>query len=273
ILMRLPEVHKVVFVVDRKDLDYQTTKEFNSFSDGCIDGTDNTRNLVNQLAGTYVDKKGEAKNSKLIVTTIQKLNTSISKLNYEAKMPDSKDKRIIFIFDECHRSQFGDTHRRTKEFFGNSQMFGFTGTPIFADNAAKNEHGKRTTKDLFEDCLHKYVITDAIKDENVLKFSVEYVGRYKQKDTATEIDIEVEDIDTQELMEDEKRLEKIADYIINNHNRKTHSKDFSAMFCVDSVKSLIRYYDIFKRKKLAGEHNLNIATIFSYAANEDDADA
>ncbi|MFA7628476.1 MAG: type I restriction endonuclease subunit R [Candidatus Dojkabacteria bacterium] len=273
ILMNFPEVHKVVFVVDRKDLDYQTTKEFNSFSDGCIDGTDNTSNLVKQFIGTYKDKKGEAKNTKLIVTTIQKLNTAISKLKYEKKMADLKDKRIIFIFDECHRSQFGDTHKRIKEYFNNAQMFGFTGTPIFADNANKNELGKRTTKDLFEDCLHKYVITDAIKDENVLKFSVEYVGRYKQKDTATEIDIEVEDIDTQELMEDEKRLEKIADYIINNHNRKTHSRDFSAMFCVDSVKSLIRYYDIFKRKKLAGEHNLNIATIFSYAANEDDADA
>jgi type I restriction enzyme R subunit len=273
ILMNSPEVHKVVFVVDRKDLDYQTTKEFNSFSDGCIDGTDNTANLVKQFIGTYKDKKGEAKNTKLIVTTIQKLNTAISKLKYEKKMADLKDKRIIFIFDECHRSQFGDTHKRIKEYFNNAQMFGFTGTPIFADNANKNELGKRTTKDLFEDCLHKYVITDAIKDENVLKFSVEYVGRYKQKDTATEIDIEVEDIDTQELMEDEKRLEKIADYIINNHNRKTHSRDFSAMFCVDSVKSLIRYYDIFKRKKLAGEHNLNIATIFSYAANEDDADA
>ena len=273
ILMNFPEVHKVVFVVDRKDLDYQTTKEFNSFSDGCIDGTDNTANLVKQFIGSYKDKKGEAKNTKLIVTTIQKLNTAISKLKYEKKMADLKDKRIIFIFDECHRSQFGDTHKRIKEYFNNAQMFGFTGTPIFAANANKNELGKRTTKDLFENCLHKYVITDAIKDENVLKFSVEYVGRYKQKDTATEIDIEVEDIDTQELMEDEKRLEKIADYIINNHNRKTHSKDFSAMFCVDSVKSLIRYYDIFKRKKLAGEHNLNIATIFSYAANEDDADA
>jgi len=278
ILMNLPEIHKVVFVVDRKDLDYQTTKEFNSFSDGCIDGTDNTANLVKQFIGTYKDKKGEAKNTKLIVTTIQKLNTAISKLKYEKKMADLKDKRIIFIFDECHRNQFGETHNRIKEYFNNAQLFGFTGTPIFADNAVKTYgntsiQGKRTTKDLFEDCLHKYVITDAIKDENVLKFSVEYVGRYKQKDTATEIDIEVEDIDTQELMEDEKRLGKIADYIINNHNRKTHSKDFSAMFCVDSVKSLIRYYDIFKRKKLAGEHNLNIATIFSYAANEDDADA
>ena len=274
ILMKMPEVDKVVFVVDRKDLDYQTTKEFNSFSDGCIDGTDNTNNLVKQFIGTYVDKKGEAKNSKLIVTTIQKLNTAISKLKYEKKMADLKDKRVVFIFDECHRSQFGDTHKRIKEFFTNCQMFGFTGTPIFADNANKNEHGKRTTKDLFEDCLHKYVITDAIKDENVLKFSVEYVGRYKHKDgRETNIDIEVEDIDTKELMEDETRLEKIVDYIIAHHNRKTHSREFTAMFCTSSVQTLIKYYDIFKRKKEEGKHNLNIATIFSYAANEDDAEA
>jgi len=274
ILMALPQVHKVVFVVDRKDLDYQTTKEFNSFQEGCIDGTDNTQNLVKQFTGTYVDKKGEAKNSKLIVTTIQKLNTAISKLKYEAKMAELKDKRIIFIFDECHRSQFGDTHKRIKAFFNNAQLFGFTGTPIFKDNAAKNEHGKRTTKDLFEDCLHKYVITDAIKDENVLKFAVEYVGRYKHKDgRETNIDIEVEDIDTKELMEDETRLEKITDYIIAHHNRKTHSREFTAMFCINNVPTLIKYVDLFKKKKEEGLHNLNIATIFSYGANEDDADA
>jgi type I restriction enzyme, R subunit len=274
ILMNLPQVHKVVFVVDRKDLDYQTTKEFNSFQEGCIDGTDNTSNLVKQFVGTYVDKKGEAKNSKLIVTTIQKLNTAISKLKYEAKMAELKDKRIVFIFDECHRSQFGETHKRIKEFFNNSQMFGFTGTPIFADNANKNELGKRTTKDLFEDCLHKYVITDAIKDENVLKFSVEYVGRYKHKDgRETNIDIEVEDIDTKELMEDETRLEKITDYIIAHHNRKTHSREFTAMFCINNVPTLIKYVDLFKKKKAEGLHNLNIATIFSYGANEDDVDA
>lgn len=274
ILMNMPQVHKVVFVVDRKDLDYQTTKEFNSFSDGCIDGTDNTNNLVKQFIGSYVDKKGEAKNSKLIVTTIQKLNTAISKLKYEGKMAELKDKRIVFIFDECHRSQFGDTHKRIKEYFSNCQMFGFTGTPIFADNANKNELGKRTTKDLFDECLHKYVITDAIKDENVLKFSVEYVGRYKHKDgRETNIDIEVEDIDTKELMEDEKRLDKITDYIIANHHRKTHNREFTAMFCTASVPTLIKYYDLFKRKKEEGKHNLNIATIFSYSANEEDADA
>jgi type I restriction enzyme, R subunit len=266
IIMNMPQVHKVVFVVDRKDLDYQTTKEFNSFSKSSIDGTDSTKALVKQFTD----------DTKLIVTTIQKLNTAISKLKYESKMANLKDKRLIFIFDECHRSQFGETHNRIKAFFNNIQMFGFTGTPIFADNANKNELGKRTTKDLFQDCLHKYVITDAIRDENVLKFSVEYVGRYQRplvSTTETNIDIEVEDIDTKELMHDEKRLEKIADYIIAHHNRKTHSREFTGMFCIDNVATLIKYYDILKRKKAEGLHNLNIATIFSYGTNEDDLDA
>ncbi len=264
ILMNLPQVKKVVFVVDRKDLDYQTTFEFNSFSKGSIDGTGNTKSLVTQFTD----------DTKLIVTTIQKLNTAISKSQYLGKMDKLKDEKIVFIFDECHRSQFGETHNRIKNFFTNIQMFGFTGTPIFAENSVKNELGKRTTKELFGDCLHKYVITDAIKDENVLKFSVEYVGRYKQKEnSATEIDIEVEDIDTKELMESPIRLEKISDYIINNHNRKTHNREFSAIFCVSSVETLIKYYEILHRKKIAGEHDLRIATIFSYVANENDADA
>lgn len=264
ILTKLPKVKKVVFVVDRKDLDYQTSKEFNSFSKGCIDGTDNTRELVQQFTD---DTKP------LIVTTIQKLNTAISKQRYISKLEKIKNERIIFIFDECHRSQFGETHKRITKFFNNIQLFGFTGTPIFAENAVKNELGKRTTAQLFDECLHKYVITDAIRDENVLKFSVEYVGRYKKKDSATEIDIEVEDIDTQELMESPERFEKIVDYIIANHGRKTHNKEFSAILCVSSVQSLIKYYDIFQRKKEDGQHDLRIATIFSYVANEDDADA
>ena len=171
IIMNMPEVEKVIFVVDRKDLDYQTTKEFNSFSKGSIDGTDNTKALVKQFSD----------DTKLIVTTIQKLNTAISKKQYLAKMEKLQDKRLIFIFDECHRSQFGETHNRIKSFFNNIQFFGFTGTPIFAENAFKNDLGKRTTKELFGDSLHKYVITDAIKDENVLKFSVEYVGRIQEK--------------------------------------------------------------------------------------------
>jgi type I restriction enzyme, R subunit len=263
ILMNLPQVRKVVFVVDRKDLDYQTNKEFNSFSKGCIDGTDNTKQLVQQFSD----------DTKLIVTTIQKLNTAISKKQYLSKMEKLQDEHIVFIFDECHRSQFGETHNRIKAFFNNIQLFGFTGTPIFADNAVKNELGKRTTTELFGECLHKYVITDAIKDENVLKFSVEYVGRYKRKETATEIDIEVEDIDTKELMESPKRLEKITDYILANHARKTHNRDFTAMFCVSSIEVLIQYYDILQRKKVEGKHDLKIATIFSYTSNENDLDA
>ena len=263
IIMNMPKVKKVVFVVDRKDLDYQTTKEFNSFSKGSIDGTDNTKALVKQFTD----------DTKLIVTTIQKLNTAISKKQYLDQMNKLKDEKIVFVFDECHRSQFGETHNRIKAFFNNIQMFGFTGTPIFADNSVKNELGRRTTSELFGDCLHKYVITDAIKDENVLKFSVEYVGRYKQKEGGSNVDIEVEEIDTKELMESPLRLEKITDYIIANHSRKTHNKEFTGMFCVSSVDTLIKYFDLFQKKKENGQHNLRIATIFSYASNEDDADA
>ena len=159
----------------------------------------------------------------------------------------------------------------SKNGFQEAQMFGFTGTPIFADNATKNKLGKRTTKDLFEECLHKYVITDAIKDENVLKFSIEYVGRYKEKaDSKNEIDIEVEDIDTKELLESPDRLKKIVDYISINHDRKTHSKRFTAAFCVSSVKSLIFYYELLKAAQNEGKHNLKVATIFSYNPNEED---
>jgi type I restriction enzyme R subunit len=264
VLMKLPQVHKVVFVVDRKDLDYQTTKEFNAFSKGSIDGTDDTKALVKQFSD----------DTKLIVTTIQKLNTAISKTQYLAKMEQLQDKKIVFIFDECHRSQFGETHKRIKKFFTNHQMFGFTGTPIFTQNAVANESGKRTTKELFDDCLHRYVITNAIKDENVLKFSIEYIGKYKEKEgSKNEIDIEVEDIDTKELLESPQRLEKITDYIIANHNRKTHNKDYTAIFCVSSIETLTKYYDLFHAKKEAGKHNLKVATIFSFTANEDDKDA
>lgn len=260
ILMKLPNVDKVVFVVDRKDLDYQTTKEFNSFSDGSVDGTQDTKTLVKQFGD----------DTKLIVTTIQKLNTAISKKHYLNAMESVKNKHIIFIFDECHRSQFGETHLAITKFFTHHQMIGFTGTPIFAPNATGNKLGKRTTRELFDECLHKYVITDAIADDNVLKFSVEYVGKYKQKENSpTNIDIEVEEIDTKELLEAPERLNKIADYVLANHDRKTHSREFTAIMCVSSVDVLTKYYDLFKSKS----HPLKIATIFSYSANEEDKDA
>ncbi len=262
IVMDLPGVHKVVFVVDRKDLDHQTMTEFNNFKKDSVNTTDNTGSLVTQLTDT----------TKLVLTTIQKLNNAVSRAHHERKLDQLRDKKIVFIFDECHRSQFGTTHDRIKKYFHKSQLFGFTGTPIFAENANKNEMGKRTTKDLFGQCLHKYVITDAIRDQNVLRFGIEYIGRYKQKGN-TNIDIEVEDIDKAEVLNDNRRLEKIADYIIAHHGQKTFNKDYSAIFATASIDTLIRYYEIFKKKKEAGEHDLRIGTIFTFGANEEDEDA
>ncbi len=260
-LTESPHVHKIVFVVDRKDLDFQTIKEFNSFQEGSVDATNNTGKLVEQFSN----------DTPLIVTTLQKLNNAISRERHLKTMDELKDKKMIFIFDECHRSQFGQTHKQIKDYFENVQMFGFTGTPIFEDNAAKNALGKRTTKDLFDQKLHSYVITDAIRDENVLKFSVEYIRTFKEKDEV--VDIDVEAIDTAEVMEAPERLEKITDYIIENHDRKTHNREFTAMFCVSNVKTLSKYYELFDARKKAGDHNLKIATIFSYQANEGDRDA
>jgi type I restriction enzyme R subunit len=264
ILVDIPEVYKVVFVVDRNDLDTQTIKEFNNFKEGSVDGTDDTRQLVRQFNN----------DTKLIVTTIQKLNAAISRDYHLASMNNLRGKKIVFIFDECHRSQFGETHKRITDYFTNHQLFGFTGTPIFAENASGNKFGKLTTAQLFDECLHKYVVTDAISDENVLKFSVEYVGKYREKvNSANEIDIDVEAIDTKELMESQKRLDKITDYIIANHGRKTHSREFTGMFCVANIDVLTKYYELFKSKKTKGVHNLKIATIFTYNANENDKDA
>ena len=258
LLLDNPKVHKVLFVVDRNDLDYQTQKEFNSFSEGSVDNTDNTHALVKQLTG----------HNRLIVTTIQKLNNAIKREHHKALLDDIKDQRVVFIFDECHRSQFGDTHKEIVNFFTKAQLFGFTGTPILAENANKN----RTTEDLFGDCLHKYVITDAIRDNNVLRFAVEYWGKLKYKDGG-DYDEEVAGIDLQEFFNHPDRLDSVTDWIIENHNRKTHDKDFSAIFCVSSKDAAIAYYDLFKKKRLEGKHDLRIATIFTYAANEDDSDA
>lgn len=258
ILTHLPHIEKVVFVVDRKDLDYQTTREFNSFSNGSIDGTANTKKLVEQFNDL---------NTKLIVTTIQKLDVAIKKSRYKEVMEKFQDKKLVFIFDECHRSQFGDTHQRIKAYFPKAQMFGFTGTPIFEPNASINKYGNYTTESLFEECLHKYIITDAIRDENVLRFSVEYINTFKKKDGI--VDINVEAIDTKEVMEAPARLENIVDYIIANHDRKTHNKEFTAMFCVSNIPVLIQYYKLFKKKR----HDLKVATIFSYQTNEADKEA
>ena len=261
IITRLPKVHKVLFVVDRKDLDYQTAREFNSFAEGSVDTTTNTRKLVSQL----IDDS-----TQLIVTTLQKLNNAILKERHLSKINHLKDKKFVFIFDECHRSQFGETHQNIKRFFTHAQMFGFTGTPILADNANVSMGQSRTTKDLFDECLHKYVIVDAIKDENVLRFAVEYVGKYTQKDgSANKLDIAVEDIDKKELLESPQRLGKITDYILAHHAHKTKAPDFTALFCVSNIDTLIQYYELFKVKQAQASKPLRIATIFSYAANEE----
>lgn len=260
VIVENPKVAKVVFVVDRADLDYQTTKEFNFFSPGSVDGTDNTKALVDQLADP---------DTKLVVTTIQKLNTAITRERHAAAMEALKDERIVFVFDECHRSQFGDTHKNIVAFFSKAQMFGFTGTPILKENAI----GKRTTANLFEECLHRYVITDAIRDENVLRFSVEYWGKLRRKDGTFIGDEEVSGLDLKEFFESEKRIDGVVDWIIENHDRKTHNCDFSAIMCVGSVDALTKTYEAFQRKKAEGKHDLKVATIFTFAANEEDEDA
>lgn len=254
ILSKIPAIKKVVFVVDRKDLDYQTNQEYDKFSKGSVSSATNTDDLI---------KKFKDPNVRIIVTTIQKLNNAISGRNL-LKMKSIQNERMVFIFDECHRSQFGDTHKNIVNYFTNIQLFGFTGTPILAENA----DGEKTTASLFGKCLHKYVITDAIRDENVLKFSVEYIQTFKQKEQI--IDLKVEQINETEVFEAPERKEAIVDYIILHHNQKTQSRKFCAMMCVQDIDAVIQYYEIFKRKKQEGAHHLKIATIFSYAQNEEE---
>lgn len=254
ILSKIPAIKKVVFVVDRKDLDYQTNQEYDKFCKGSVSSATNTDDLI---------KKFKDPNVRIIVTTIQKLNNAISGRNL-LKMKSIQNERMVFIFDECHRSQFGDTHKNIVNYFTNIQLFGFTGTPILAENA----DGEKTTASLFGKCLHKYVITDAIRDENVLKFSVEYIQTFKQKEQI--IDLKVEQINETEVFEAPERKEAIVDYIILHHDQKTQSRKFCAMMCVQDIDAVIQYYEIFKRKKQNGEHNLKLATIFSFGQNEDE---
>lgn len=267
-LTALPKVDKVVFVVDRADLDYQTQKEFNHFEKGSVDSTDNTRMLVDHLADP---------NRKLVITTIQKLNAAISRDRFAGKLDPVKDGRVIFIFDECHRSQFGETHKRIKSFFSRAQMFGFTGTPILAANAV----GGQTTEELFGKALHKYVITDAIRDGNVLPFSVEYVredppqadktGNAKEDRKAQKTLDRI--LASAEYFEHPDRIDAITNWIIANHGRKVRGREFAAIMAVGSVDALIAYYDAFERKRQAHEHDLRVSTIFTYATNEEDPDA
>lgn len=271
LIMKMPDVEKVLFVVDRNDLDTQTSREFNAFKAESVDSTDSTHTLVKQL---------DQRHDKLIVTTIQKLNRAISNDRYQEYINYLKDKKVVFIFDECHRSQFGDTHQNIKKFFGNAQMFGFTGTPIFEENSQSKAGLKLTTDYLFNQCLHQYVIVDAIRDRNVLQFQIDYRGKYTAKGMQNNLDCDddVEGIDTQELYDNPQRLEMIARYIVETHDTKTKSREFTAMFCVSSVDTLTQYYDLFEKVQAEKQQQdeaqgrlfkpLTIATIFSYGANE-----
>lgn len=271
IIMQMPDVEKVLFVVDRNDLDTQTSREFNAFKADSVDSTDNTSTLVKQL---------DQRHDKLIVTTIQKLNRAISTDRYLESIDYLKNKKVVFIFDECHRSQFGDTHQNIKKFFSNAQMFGFTGTPIFEKNSQSKAGLKLTTDYLFNECLHKYVIVDAIRDRNVLQFQIDYRGKYTAKGMQNNLDYddEVEGIDTRELYDNPQRLEMIARYIVETHDTKTRNREFTAMFCVSSVDTLTQYYELFEKVQAEKQQQdeeqgrlfkpLTIATIFSYAANE-----
>ena len=232
------DVDKVMFVVDRHDLDTQTQSEYEAFEPGAVDSTDNTDELVKRLHG----------NSKIIITTIQKLNAAASKQWYSRRIEEIRHSRIVMIFDECHRSHFGDCHKNIVRFFDNTQIFGFTGTPIFVENAVDGH----TTKEIFGNCLHKYLIKDAIADENVLGFLVEYYHGNADVDNASQ-----------------NRMTEIAQFILNNFNKSTFDGEFDALFAVQSVPTLIRYYKIFKSL----DPKIRIGAVFTYASNSSQDDA
>lgn len=255
ILASNPNIKKVIFLVDRKDLDSQTTEEFNKFEADSVDATDRTDLLVKQM---------KDKNRQLIVTTIQKMANAIKTSRYAKVMDLYKDEKVVFIIDECHRSQFGDMHKDIVRHFNKAQFFGFTGTPRFEENGKIEGKIVQTTQKLFGECLHNYLIKDAIFDNNVLGFHVEYIktieGDFDVNDkTMTEA------IDVGELYMAEERMTMIANHIVQNHLSKTRNRQYTAIFAVSSIPMLIKYYDIFK----SIDHNLNISGIFSYGQNED----
>lgn len=238
LVSELDDVDKVMFIVDRHDLDTQTQAEYEAFEPGAVDSTDNTDELVRRL---------HSNSSKIIITTIQKLNAAVTKRWYSSRIEEIRHSRIVMIFDECHRSHFGECHKNIVKFFDNTQMFGFTGTPIFVENAVDGH----TTKEIFGNCLHKYLIKDAIDDENVLGFLVEYYHGSEDVDNA-----------------DQDRMTEIAKFILNNFNKSTFDGDFDALFAVQSVPMLIRYYKIFKSLN----PKIRIGAVFTYAANSSQDD-
>lgn len=252
-------IDKVFFVVDRKDLDYQTMKEYKRFSPDSVNGSDSTMGLKLNL---------EKDDNKIVVTTIQKLNNL---MKGEADLP-IYGKQVVFIFDECHRSQFGEAQKNLKNKFKKFYQFGFTGTPIFPENAL----GAETTASVFGRELHSYVITDAIRDEKVLKFKVDYNDvRPQFKAIETEQDEKkLSAAENKQALLHPKRIREITQYILNNFRQKTHrlqagGKGFNAMFAVSSVDAAKLYYESFRKLQQDSDRPLRVATIFSFAANEE----
>ena len=251
-------IEKVFFVVDRKDLDYQTMKEYQRFSPDSVNGSESMAGLKHNI---------EKDDNKIIVTTIQKLNNLMKS---EAKLP-IYDKQVVFIFDECHRSQFGEAQKNLTRKFKKYYQFGFTGTPIFSDNAL----GAETTESVFGIKLHSYIITDAIRDEKVLKFKVDYNDVCPQfKSIETEKNLEkLTTLEKKQAFLHPERIKQIAQYVLDNFRQKTHrfnvgNNGFNAMFAVSSVDAAKVYYQTFKQLQSAVKNPLKIATIFSFAANE-----
>jgi type I restriction enzyme R subunit len=250
-----PDLEKCLFVVDRKDLDRQTREEFNRFQQGCVEENTNTESLVQRLlSDDYTDK--------VIVTTIQKLGLALdgtNKRNYKERLKSLRNKRMAFIFDECHRSQFGENHKAIKEFFPNAQLFGFTGTPIFDQNARYKqiegeEASYKTTDAIFQNQLHAYTITHAIEDRNVLRFHIDYFKPEGQDIPA---------------MDASKWKEAIVEAILEKHDTATNGRKFNAIFATASINDAIEYYKLFKttqtkRQTLNSDFSiLNIACVFS----------
>lgn len=253
ILAKESSINQVFFLVDRKDLDKQTLDEFNKFKPGCVDLTNNTDKLIEQMKDSTKD---------LIVTTIQKMANACSNPKYVPILEKYRDLKTVFIIDECHRSQFGDMHRQISKTFTNAQYFGFTGTPRFKENPSQDG---RSTADIFEKCLHTYLIKDAIKDNNVLGFSVDYMKFIDYNSNQTEEDVMVEGIDTEEVFIADDRVRLIVQDIIDHHNTKTRDRKYNALFTVSSIPLLVKYYNMFKSLN----HDLKIGAIFTYGANED----
>ncbi len=264
----LSYIDKVLFVVDRKDLDYQTMQEYEKFEKGAANSNKSTAVLQKHL---------ENPNSRIIVTTIQKLSTFVKK----NKKHEIYDKHVVIIFDECHRSQFGEMNEDITKAFKKYHLFGFTGTPIFAENAGSGKnYNKMTTPQVFGEKLHTYTIVDAIRDANVLPFRIDYIQT--MKDAEDIVDLKVRAIDKERALSSPERVSKVVEYILEHHDQKTKRNSFylhkdkrldgfNSIFAVASIPMAKKYYEEFKLQMDEKGKRLKIATIFSYAANEEDA--